>query len=289
MASAAALGFPAASGGNLQIVQVPLNVAGVQGLTSASVAIAFNPAILSARGGSAGSLTPGWQVAANTQTPGTVLLSMASSGGPVSGAGSLALIEFDVVGQPGSNTALTISSASFNDGAITVQTSPGSFSVNPVYSVSGSVLYWSAARPVPATQLRLAGASTYNATSAAQGTFVITGVPAGNYTLTPEKATAGGEGISAFDASLALQHDAQLAILTGSALTAADANRNGQVTAQDAFLILQHAAGLTNLPFPGAGQVWFFDPPSRAISGLAANLNGQSFTGVLLGDPSGNW
>jgi subtilisin family serine protease len=289
VADTATLGFPAASGGNLQIVQVPLNVAGVQGLTSASVAISFDPAILSARGASAGSLTPGWQVAANTQTPGTVLLSMASSGGAVSGAGSLALIEFDVVGQPGSNTALTISSASFNDGAIPVQTSAGSFSVNPVYSVSGSVLYWSAARPVPATQLRLAGAATYNGTATAQGTFVINGVPADNYALTPEKATAGGEGISAFDASLALRHDAQLATLAGPALTAADVNRNGQVTAQDAFLILQHAAGLTNLPFPGAGQIWFFDPPSRAISGLAANLDGQSFTGVLLGDPSGNW
>lgn len=194
-----------------------------------------------------------------------------------------------MIGQPGSISALTIPSVSFNDGAIPVQSSPGSFAVNLVYSVSGSVLYWSAARPVPAAQLTLAGASTSNGSTGATGSYTINGISAGNYTLTPQKPTADGVGISAFDASLALQHDAQLATLTGAALTAADVNRNGQVTAQDAFLILQHAAGLTTLPFPGAGQVWFFDPASRSISGLSGNLGAQSFTGILLGDPSGNW
>ena len=183
-----------------------------------------------------------------------------------------------MIGQPGSISALTIPSVSFNDGAIPVQSSPGSFAVNLVYSVSGSVLYWSAARPVPAAQLTLAGASTSNGSTGATGSYTINGISAGNYTLTPQKPTADGVGISAFDASLALQHDAQLATLTGAALTAADVNRNGQVTAQDAFLILQHAAGLTTLPFPGAGQVWFFDPASRSISGLSGNLGAQSFT-----------
>ena len=47
----------------------------------------------------------------------------------------------------------------------------------------------------------------------------------GSYTLTPIKSDQ-INGLSAYDASLALQHDAGLMTLTGNAFTAADANKS---------------------------------------------------------------
>jgi subtilisin family serine protease len=284
----AALGFPSAQGGQGQIVEIPLNIANLQGLASASVSVSFDPGVLSARVASRGTLTSGWLFAANTLTPGVVTLSMASNGGAVSGSGSIAVIEFDVVGQPGQVSPLTITSASLNDGAIPVEVSPGSFTVDLVYSLSGVVSYWNEARPIPGTLLTATGQRLYFGTSGNDGTFSVQNLPAGDYSLAPSKSTGAG-GISAFDASLALQHDTQLITLTGDAFIAADVNRNGQVTALDAFNMLQHAVGLTGLPFPGAGVVWLFNPTNRSVTGLSSDLGGQSFTGILFGDPSGNW
>jgi hypothetical protein len=284
----ASLGFPSAQGGQGQVVEIPLNIANLQGLASASVSISFDSGVLSARVASRGTLTSGWLFAANTLTPGVVTLSMASNGGAVSGSGSIAVIEFDVVGQPGQVSPLTITSASLNDGAIPVEVSPGSFTVDLVYSLSGVVSYWNEARPIPGTLLTATGQRLYFGTSGNDGTFSVQNLPAGDYSLAPSKSTGAG-GISAFDASLALQHDTQLITLSGDAFIAADVNRNGQVTALDAFNMLQHAVGLTGLPFPGAGVVWLFNPTSRSVTGLSSDLGGQSFTGILFGDPSGNW
>ena len=106
--------------------------------------------------------------------------------------------------------------------------------------------------------------------------------------LTPSKLEE-ANGISAYDASLALQHDAGLIVLSGHAATAADVNRSGAITSMDAFHILQKSVDLIGLPFPGAGVVWSFDPASRNYASLNSNQTGQDFTAVLLGDISGNW
>lgn len=104
----------------------------------------------------------------------------------------------------------------------------------------------------------------------------------------PEKADD-AEGITAFDASKVLEHAAGLTTLTGDAFTAGDVNRNGSVSSMDAFYILQKSVELISLPFPGAGHVWIYDPVSRDLTGLSGNVSNQDFTGVLLGDVSGNW
>ncbi len=65
-----------------------------------------------------------------------------------------------------------------------------------------------------------------------------------------------GDGtISAFDASLVLQHVTGIAVLTDpAALYAADASNNGTISAFDAALILQHVAGITQIPPAAGGQ-----------------------------------
>lgn len=50
--------------------------------------------------------------------------------------------------------------------------------------------------------------------------------------------------ITAYDASLVLQHAVGNSILTGEAITAAEASGNGEVSAYDASLILRHTTGM---------------------------------------------
>ncbi|MBI4323715.1 MAG: hypothetical protein HY674_00455, partial [Chloroflexi bacterium] len=156
------------------------------------------------------------------------------------------------------------------------------------YQMAGTLKYWKNARNVPGVLLNLGGDRVATAPSDANGAFVVGTIRAGSYTLTPSKSDQ-INGISAYDASLALQHDAGLITLTGNAFTAADADKSGQVMAFDAFYILQKSVDLIPLPFPGAGVVWDFVPQSRIYPNLTGDQSGQDFTAILLGDVSGNW
>jgi hypothetical protein len=285
---AASLSLPDTSGGQYAIVQLPINLANVSGLTAAEVTVVFNSSVLTARRATTGSLTSGWMLEANTGTPGSIRLAMASTAGSVSGSGVLANIEFEVTGAPGSQTALTVAAVSLNDGAIPVTAANGSFTVHRVYSVSGAVRFWNGAAPVPGTLLTLTGNSVHMGASNAEGLYSVTGAPAGNYVMTPSK-SADIRGIGAFDASLALQHAVGSATLVGQPAIAADVDSSGTVTAMDAFYILQHAANLITPPFPGSGMVWRFQPGKRSYSDLSSDLTEQNYTAILLGDVSGNW
>ena len=174
-----------------------------------------------------------------------------------------------------------------NDGAIPTQTADGSFQVDQVYDVSGTVPFWNGG-VVSGALLTLTGDRVYTGLSDATGAYTVGGAAADDYVLTPSKSDE-ANGISAYDASLALQHDAGLIVLSGHAASAADVNRSGTITSMDAFHIVQKSVDLIALPFPGAGVVWSFAPPSRSYANLSSNQTGQDFTAVLLGDVSGNW
>ena len=266
---------------------MPVNLANVQDLAAASFTVLFDPDILNPTNTVLGDLTPGWSLASNTTNPGEVRVSMASPSGTVSGTGVLVFIDFEAIGASGTSSTLGFSDILLNDGAIPVQTVAGSFTVNPVYTISGIVQFW-AGGVVSDTLLTLSGDQQYDARSSQDGAYQLPGVFAGDYTLEPGK-SADANGISAYDASLALQHDAGLITLTGSAAIAADVNKNNLVNSMDAYYILQKSVDLISLPFPGAGEVWSFSPADRSVSNISTDLTGQDFQAILLGDPSGNW
>jgi len=286
--TSAQVSLPNTGGGVGNMVTVPVNAANIHGLVAASLTINYDPTILTARSASTGSLTAGWTFASNLTTAGQVRLSMISSGGGVDGTGILSNIEFEVIGTPGSSSALSITNALLNDGAITVELTAGSFSVDNVYNVSGLISFWNGNLPVPGAQLTLTGDKVYNAVSGTDGNFTVQGAAIDAYVLKAAKSD-GDNGISAYDASLALQHDVGLINLSGHAALAADVNSTGAITSMDAYYILQKAADLISLPFPGSGKAWKFDPAERSIGTLASNITGQNFTAILLGDISGNW
>ena len=283
----ASLSLPDTGGGQNATVQIPINLANVQGLAAASLTVTFDESVLDALGATTGSLTPGWSLVANTNTSGQVRISMASSGGTVSGAGTLALLEFDVVGSPGAISILHPTNILLNDGAIPVDTDDGSFTVDLVYDVSGRISYWNGGY-ISGTLMTLQGDRVFADQSDSDGLYTVIGAPSDDYTLTPTKSDD-INGITAYDASLALQHDAGLITLSGHAFTAGDVNKSSYVTAMDAFYILQKSVDLITLPFTGAGKVWDFSPTNRSYTNLTSDLTNQDFTGILLGDASGNW
>ncbi len=155
-------------------------------------------------------------------------------------------------------------------------------------SLGGAVSFWQDSAGVPGVLLTLEGDQVYTDLSQTDGSYIVSDVEAGDYTLTPTKSD-GVDGISAYDASLALQHDAGLITLSGYAATAGDVDKSGGITSADASYILQKAADLIALPFPSASVIWEFDPVNRTYTDLSGHVTGQDFMATLLGDVSGNW
>jgi hypothetical protein len=285
--TAAVVSLPTTNGNYGTQVELPLAAANVTGLRSGSITVTFNPAILSLVDVRLGALTAGWAVSYNQVNSGRVLISLAGSTA-VTGSGSLAILRWSVVGAPTTSTALTLESVSLNDGAITASRGDGLFTVSGFFQLSGTVRYFSDSKAVRGAELTMAGAGGFSALTATNGQFLITNIPTGGYTLTPQK-TNEVSAITAYDASLVLQADARALTLSSNQFLAADVNRNGTVSAMDAAYILEKGVGLIEGPFPGAGKLWDFVPGQRSYALLNGNLANQDFTAILIGDVSGNW
>lgn len=156
-------------------------------------------------------------------------------------------------------------------------------------TITGAVRFWNDARPVPGASLVLSGDAEQTAYSLADGTYSLAGLERGSYTVVPGDGADDGDAISAYDASLVLQHAAGLRTLADQAFTAGDVTLNGAPTAYDAAFILRKAADLIPLASPDAGVAWLFEPASRQYPDYAQSVAAQDYTALLLGDVSGNW
>ncbi|MBN2239846.1 MAG: S8 family serine peptidase [Dehalococcoidales bacterium] len=281
------LSLPDISGDNGAVIEIPISAANIDNLLAALLTVQYDSGVLHLREVRNGTLTPGFSLVANTNTPGQIDISMASAT-TVSGAGTLLVMEFDVTGIPGSATDIGLSNISLNDGAIPVISDDGTFTVKDYLSVSGSVRYYQDSRVVTNTTMTLSGEGYYTDVSDTTGYYSIGDVISGDYTLTPAK-TDETDAISAYDASFILRKSVGLISLTSNQMIAADVNRNGSITPMDAAYVLQRSAQLIDLPFPGAGMVWDFVPSSRSYTPLNADLLNQDFTAILIGDVTGNW
>jgi len=276
----------AESGG---FISVPLDVANLAGLVAIGVTINYDPTQLRFSSVTKGSFLQDWTLVSNGDTEGEIRLGSASSGTGLSGSGSIAILEFQVLGEPGDVTALTLSDISLNDSAITPSETSGTVTVEAFSTLSGSVYFWgNSSNPVEGVTVTLEGAGTRTAHTDNNGEFTLSQLPLADYQLSFSK-VGEQDGISALDAALVLRHFVGLETLSGPSLIAADVDRNGQVSPMDAFRILQHSAGLQDISIPGGGVAWVFEPPTRNYTELSQNLSGQDANAILLGDVSGNW
>ncbi|MFN5237469.1 MAG: HYR domain-containing protein, partial [Bacteroidota bacterium] len=137
------------------------------------------------------------------------------------------------------------------------------------------------------------------------GNYTLTPTSTGTHTITPVKNINRLNGVTAADATVILQH------LNGSPLitdpykkVAADVNRSGAISTQDANVITQALAGNASalaafnvfwrfiptsyvMPVTGSNIVASF-PESITLNLTGADVTGQNFFGVKLGDLNGS-
>ena len=281
------LALPDVQGATGETIEVPLTVGSVSGLTSFFASVEWDATDLSLLRVVKGPLIAGWDMSYAEPGSGQVNIA-ASSGSNVAGSGTLVILEFSVLASAPKSSALTISSPRMNDGAITVTTTAGSYTYFEGYTLGGEVRFWDSAQTPMVATLTLDG-DTEATSDGASGGYSFAAVNGGQHVIEAAKADGVNDAIRALDASLILSHVVGTATLTGNALIAADVNANGIVTEQDAAKVLEVAAGLRGLPFENQTSPWRFEPSERRLSSVSADVSDLDFTGIFIGDVSGNW
>jgi hypothetical protein len=208
-------------------------------------------------------------------------------------------------GQPGDSTGLSFVDAptpkevTVDFAPVDFLSSPGSFQVQELVDVTGSVLYYGETQGVPNATLSMGESSV---TSGTGGAFSVSGlVPEQSYTLLPDKTASNpAEGITTADII-----EMRLAILGVDSLSspeqkiAADVDGSTELSTLDIVLTRQVILSKSS-SFPAGfwqfvpAQYGFEDPfygapSSIQYSNLTEDLTGQDFTAVKKGDVNGDW
>lgn len=209
----------------------------------------------------------------------------------MSGGGSLVNLNFDVVGLPGTSSALSFPLFKYNEGMPCTSTTNGDVTVISG-SIAGTVNYGNPAvgpnpRGVPGVLVSGAGSPAVSDTTTSTGTYLLTGFGTGSYTMTPTKSGGVNGAITSFDCAKIAQYVTGNGSLSAAQLQVGDVSGTGGVSSFDAALISRYVA---NLGSPtGSSGSWTFNPNSRFRNTVYANYTGDDFTAYLMGDVSGNW
>ena len=157
-------------------------------------------------------------------------------------------------------------------------------------SIAGSVTYAISSIPVAGANLLAAGASSIETVSQGDGSYLLTNLTNGAYTVTPSKQGQDClviNGVLANDASMVARHLVGLTTLSADQLAAANASGSGSISSLDAALIARKAVGICTAS-NHAGE-WTFMPANRTYSNLTAPLSGENYKAVMVGDVNGDW
>lgn len=118
------------------------------------------------------------------------------------------------------------------------------------------------------------------------GTYTLSGMGAGAYTVTPSKTGEDFGALTGNDSALIAQHVVGLITLSSTQQTVADVSGAGGVTSFDAALIARY---VVSLPGSGNSGSWIFVPTSRSYPDVNTNQTAQDYSALLMGDVTGNW
>lgn len=288
MSEGVEISVPNVSANKGNIIEVPIIVSEITGLRSLDVKLTYDKDVLGVVDVRKGMLTSNFSLTPNTTIPGKLTIAMASATG-ASGSGKIAYIEFKVLDGEKTSSPLNLEEVTINSpGSVIVTTTNGTFSFSDTYEIKGNIRYYKNSRNISGVNMELEGQKTYTASTDINGQYILSGIESSDYKLIPGKEDEATD-ISSYDASLILQHSAGLITLSEHQKKAADVNNDGVITAMDAAYVLEKAVDLLQLPFPGAGKVWTFTPEEKTYTNLNSNKNYENFTGILIGDVSGNW
>lgn len=94
-------------------VKVPVEVVEAFRIGSMDVALAYDPSVLRATWVGKGDLTANALLQGNVKPPGRVFIAMADPGG-IAGNGTIAIVEFEVLGEAGAQSALALTGLEAN-------------------------------------------------------------------------------------------------------------------------------------------------------------------------------
>lgn len=270
-------------------VTVPINVDDVtgNGLLSYDFTLTYNPAVVTPLFvDQSSTLSSGMVITLNNPSPGTLIISGFQSN-PLSGSGTMLKVVFSAIGGVGTSSSMNFTAFRFNEGTSCLSTSNGLVTIVSG-AISGVVTYANAltTTPVPNTVLSATGSVNVSTNSAfITGAYSLSGLGSGPYTVTPSK-SGDVNGITGFDAARIAQHVVLLITLNSTQLAAADVSGSNTVTSFDAALIARYVA---LLPGYGVTGDWKFLPVSRGYANANTNISGENYSGILMGEVSGNW
>mgnify|MGYP000889447216 FL=1 len=167
-------------------VQIPINIDNANSIAGFQFTVTFDNSVLNATGAVAGSLTNGWLLQVNPQA-GQISVIGASSTALGSVSGSLSILQFNVVGNPGNSTNLSFTVhklADTNAQHIAHNAVNGNFAVSG-YRISGYVSLTGGTSLVSAASLNLTGTVNKTTNPDSNGYYEFTDLMPGNYTITP--------------------------------------------------------------------------------------------------------
>lgn len=282
------------------VATMPVNTSNMTGLgaISADLTVNYNSAVLTPLAnptfgvtlGAVGNSNGGGRtLSVANPSAGTLVISVFGIA-EMQGSGDLINLNFDVVGLPGSSSPVGFTSFAYNEGTPCSNASGGTLTVI-AGTITGTVSYGNAiAGPAPrfVPNVLISGTGSPNVsttTSSPNGDYSLSGFGAGAYTITPSKIGGQNASITSFDAARVAQHVAGILTLSASQFSAADVSNNGTVSSFDAGQIAAYTASLPG----GTTGTWKFNPANYSHPNVNANISGENYAALLMGDVSGNW
>ena len=162
----------------------------------------------------------------------------------------------------------------------------------PDGTISGTVTYGNAVtgptpRSIPNVLMSGAGSPAVSDTTGGVGSYLLMGFGAGSYTITPSKSGGVNGAVTSFDAARIAEYVTGNYSFTSAQQTVADVSGAGGISSFDAALIARYAASLGS-PTGNSGT-WLFSPASNFHASVSSDITGENYSGLLMGDVSGNW
>lgn len=113
-AASTSLSIGDSSGSPGSMVEVPINIAGASNIGSMDIVLTYDSSVLGVSSVGKGELTKNSMLQSNTDVPGIIAIGIADTDG-INGDGSVVVVTFNVLGELGSTSSLTLYSAKAND------------------------------------------------------------------------------------------------------------------------------------------------------------------------------
>ncbi len=280
---------------------VPVEVSSMTGLSakSADFTFTYDDDVMDFTGATLGTVGTsnlgGRTVTVLESESGTVAVSVFGTR-EFQGVGTLLDLNFTINGLPTSSSEVSFASFMFNEGDPCDSTVNGSVTVVSG-TISGKVTYGNAAvgptpRAVPGVSLAAGGSINKSILTGNNGSYALSGLGPGGYTVTPSKTGDLQGALSALDAAdIAFHVVGGAPQLTGARAIVADVTGNGTISSLDAATVATFVANnfIANSETGLAGN-WRFEAVSRAYTpNVLIDYADQNYVALLMGDVTGNW